>query len=339
MTEPGQYGCNTCKRLFATHRALLSHVGSAHTRPRDKTTKRTLTTSAKVFAKAQEGRVAPPMILTGVLEKQPKQVWIQPKDFDQLKLEATLYQRLQNQQRVNHFIHIIKADGPVRAVEISRHPNGEQWIVDGGHRFVAHQDCGVPMLANIWRTDGKIQTDQKMFSIFNNILAVNTNSKVKGWYGEIGVYIRALAEQAGSPYYKHINFGNNNKLPYPAAIFLRGIIAAMRGSVPVGNIDGQLERAEAAFADLESRARCAMFVDILPVVFPPGTRPAMYLPTIGLGRVAHERWIQAKGVYRPEAKALMRLQAVKWDTRALRNNAQFLSVIEHTIRDIWRAPK
>lgn len=323
------YKCNACGDTFPTNAKLLQHVADAHPK------------RSKAALKAELSRrvYKPPIVsISGEsgLTGEPWHVVIDPKDFGKIHVEGKAYQRWRLTPWVNQLIYVLATGGEIiDEVCIAQRPNEAWYMVDGAQRFYAHMDVGVPMRAMIVPTDGKIETEQRLFHILNARRAVNANTKVKSWFGKLGVFLRDLEEKDGSPYFKHINFTADSHRTYPAAVFVRGITAAMSGTKSDSATDQLLVQAETLFVTDAGRERANMFVEVLPAVFPSSLSPMRIAPAIGFGRVCYRRWQDAELVFRPPAAALMRIQKMKWDEVTRGTTLKFLSTVEEHIESRW----
>lgn len=235
---------------------------------------------------------------------------------------------------------VLLANGTILdPVKIAERPDGILSIVDGQQRYWAFVNCKIEKFpAIIYKTDGDIDTERKMFQIFNRHIVVNANTITKSWPGPVGEAIRQLESHASSPLHGMIGLGNPGRRPLEASILAKGLLCAVTGVTWGGAIERVLTRIDTELVQSSSaKARIAAYAKLMADIFVrvKGERPRVRtLMAQAIGVVAHRRWASGT-LSQPAPRVLSTLRRVRWDKVAPSWANKYLVNYVDRVERIW----
>jgi hypothetical protein len=249
--------------------------------------KKTLLNENMVTAGAAK-RMRTTLIVEGI--SKPETRYIQPHEFALLEIDSR-YQRGRTNE-VNDLIHVLKNGGQVYdPVTLCRRPGDETlYIVDGHQRFWAHHDCGLPLPAIVYESEGW-QAEALLFQAMNMRRALTSDTIVKSHQGPGAELLREAAADENHLLFNHVHFGPPGRRQYPAAPMMRAMLAVSRDVLPTGAITVVCGRLDHAIQnDPLAAIRCRAYLRLVPRVFAPGHPMPMGVALIALAKVAEKRW-------------------------------------------------
>lgn len=242
---------------------------------------------------------------------------------------------------VQELSSVLLAGGSVPdPVKIAERPDGTLSIVDGQQRYWAYVNCKIEKFpAIIYKTDGDIDTERKMFTIFNRHVLVNANTTIKSWPGPIGAAIRDLEAKADSPLYGMIGLGNPGRRPLEASILVSGLLSAVTGVQHLGgSLPRCLTRLDTELAQSSTaKERLSAFARLIAAVFIQVKGPRMRVRRLmaqALGVVAHKHW-KSGSIALPSASAIHHLRQVKWEKIAPSWASRYLVNYVQRVERLW----
>jgi hypothetical protein len=261
------------------------------------------------------------------------------KQLLDLKIDPT-YQREEVTPKVNELIHVIRSGGMIPdPISVAIRTDGSRYIVDGQQRWWASVDCETPLEAKLFKV-ASYEAEVTLFNVLNNNAVLGSRVRVRAWPGTAGDVLRRLNE-GSSPLAGRINFKADSSVAFPAVAVLRGLTAALTGTMATGGSQKSLQQFDFHYDKnpVWSRAVCDAYAEIAASIFDDGSHVMRSLVAVALGRVCYERWVDAnpkQPLPMPSVGALAKLRKVDWGKLVPSASTKWLPVLENEFTSVWR---
>lgn len=180
-------------------------------------------------------RTTEAIVIQGV--KIGKVVEVHYNDLDKLGIDER-YQRAEVRPMVNQIVRALKQGGQIADhIHVAVRKDGSWWIVDGQQRWNAAILAEYNGLrAQLYHVPD-IDTEKKLFVVFNSRARVHPNVIIKSWAGPGGELIRWLNGDEQSPLRGAIGFTPGNHAT-PATTMCRALV----NTLGCGRTSGSVER-------------------------------------------------------------------------------------------------
>ncbi len=293
----------------------------------------TSATSATIRASAMKRRIDMPVIVKGVGPR--KAVTITKSMYSRIDVDPT-YQRDVVPTEVNDLILALSSGGavvdPVTLVSRSWASDGKLYVVDGLQRATAYMHLDLPFEADVHEVES-IEAERQLFIAMNSRKAVTPNKIVMSWSGPSAALLRAVNAQPDHPMFGRVQWGGGGER-IGAVILCRGMIAASSSLKEMGDVRSVLSRLDYTITQPAAKARAALFLRLVGIVFPRSYAPL--LPVVALGRVAYERW-NGRDPELPPPAILSRLSRINWPVIVPSYAGKFTSIVVDKIKSVWKA--
>lgn len=287
----------------------------------------------QVLARADAQRIVTPLVVT----LRPGSVYtvIDPKDFPRINVDES-YQRLVIKTLVNTLIYVLRNGGDIPApIHMAERLDGSWWILDGQQRFWAHYETGTPLKAWIHKVQN-IQEERDLYIVLNRKVQQSAMNVVKSSNSHISGFIRHWDESDQSPMYRRINFGSHSGRPYDCTVLVRGVSAAVSGTMLPGPMDNILDRTDVEWKKnvVHNNKIADAFLELTTLVW-PGPYRVRSLAATAFGIVCHKKW--ENGVVLPTRTSIAAMRRINWEILAPSKAVKYLSVYVNAIEKSWKS--